>query len=202
MVEPMENGPITPQEMAEIRRLMLDSAIPGPKTVHAMAGIPGAGKTTFAVRAMGDGRFPKGAFILNPDRVMEALPRYRADYVNWGPQKAFDKWEMPARELAYAMSQEAADRGLPIVKDMGMVRDENWEMLQGFKNRGYAIHLHVISCPLETAMAACAERARFFPLEQIAERAAALEQFLGQYAHIPDSITRYERRDHDFIQLG
>lgn len=198
----MAEALITPEETAQIRALLLGSVPPGPKIVQAMAGVPGAGKTTFAARAMADGRFPAPAYILNPDRVMEALSRYRDDYMALGPQAAFSRWEMPARELAYALGREAASAGLPIVKDMGMVRAENWEMLADFKDRGYEVHLHVISVPLETALAACARRERFFPPEQIAQRAAALESFLKAYAHIPATMTRYERRGHEFVPLA
>jgi probable phosphoglycerate mutase len=193
---------IPPEEAERLHALMLGGLVPAAgDVIHVMAGLPGAGKSTFVAMAQADGRFPRPAFILDPDRVMTALMPYQADLAAYGAQAAFMRWEMPARALAYRLAQEAAAARLPIIKDMGMSRAENWDMLRRFKDAGYRIHLHHIRCSIEMATRAVAVRGRFFPPEQIVQRAESLEKRLVEYADVPDKKFCYERADHDFIRV-
>jgi predicted kinase len=194
---------IAPAERERIRAaLFAGLAREAKPRLYAMAGIPGAGKSTFVAKARAEGLFPRAAFILNPDIVMEEIAEYRRDYEALGAAPAFARWEMPARELAYALAREAAAQRFPIIKDMGMARAENWRMLSDFKTRhGYAVELHAIRCPLDLALAGCASRARYFPEAQVRAREAALERLLAEYAHVPERIFRYERTGQGFRQV-
>jgi predicted ABC-type ATPase len=193
---------ISPQERARIRTALYDGlqAVDAP-CVHAMAGIPGAGKTTFVARAQASGLFPATAFMLNPDVVMDMLAPYRDDCATLGAQAAFERWEMPARMLTYDLARGAAAKKFPIIKDMGMVRAENWDMLADFKGQGYRIEMHAIHCTVSVALRSCAARERHFPESQVMERVAALETLFSQYASVPNSVFWYERADHDFVRI-
>ena len=75
-----------------------------------MAGIPGAGKSTFVARERSAGRLSKQAFVVNPDAVMEMPAAYVADVNAHGPAAAFARWEMPARTFAHALLDEAREK--------------------------------------------------------------------------------------------
>lgn len=186
---------IAPQDENLIRRLFLEgrgAAKAGRPVVYAMAGIPGSGKSAFVAQALANGLFPAKAFLLAPDKVMEAIPAYWRDVEYQGAQPAFDLWEMPARTLAYDMAAQAADLGYDIIKDMGCVRPENWQMLENLKNRGYRVEMHLIKCEVGEAIRRVALRSRYFPPEQVISRAAALETLLARYAHVPDALNVHD----------
>jgi predicted ABC-type ATPase len=154
----------------------------------AMAGIPGAGKSTFVNHALETGRFPRDAFILDPDRVMQALPEYQASFQHDGAEAAFARWEMPARELAYAMLDKAVQGRMNIIKDMGCARMENFEKLRAIKSAGYRLEMFYIPCPIETALARITTRPRHTPKEMIIERAAALKALIPLYQTLADDF--------------
>lgn len=191
---PMSAEIATPDEN-HIRRLFLEgrsAAEAGRPVVYAMAGIPGSGKSAFVAHALATGLFPETAFVLAPDKVMEAIPAYWRDVEYQGAQPAFDHWEMPARTLAYDMATQAADLGYDIIKDMGCVRPENWQMLENLKQKGYRVEMHLVKCEVGEAIRRVALRSRYFPPEQVISRAAMLEALLEQYKHVPDSLTIHD----------
>lgn len=197
---PLNEAAITPLMRARLAEQFLAPALNAPRpdkpTIYAMAGIPGAGKSTYVARAVMSGVFPPDAFILNPDRVMEALPDYHADVKTMGPQAAFARWEMPSRTLAYDLYAEAAAAGVAIIKDMGCVRQENWDMLQALKAKCYNVHMTHIYCTVAEAQRRCALRARPFPPAQIAMRAASLQALLECNHHVPDQLVVLDNTDY------
>jgi predicted ABC-type ATPase len=158
-------------------------------TLYAMAGIPGAGKSRFVNNALQSGAFPADAFILDPDRVMNALPEYQDSVKQDGYEVAFMRFEMPARDLAYAMLQDAVDARMHIIKDMGCARRENFEKLQAIKKSGYRLEMFYIPCTIETALTRIANRARHTPEDMVRERAESLGTLLPDYQKIADRFT-------------
>jgi len=204
----MQNMPeavIDSATKAHVRAMLLDACVAGTgtPTVYAMAGIPGAGKTTFMRDALARRYFPQGAFILNPDLVMECIPAYHADHASMGPEDAFLKWEMPARTLAYELVAQAGAKGVPIIKDMGLVRAENWRILMDLRAKGYKIIIHHIICDVNEAVRRCATRERHFPAQRIYERARELDVLMAEFAGIADKVYRFNNTDIDnpFVPL-
>lgn len=187
-----------------IRALMFESLVAeATPTLHAMAGIPGAGKSTFVARGMASGMLPAHAFVLNPDRVMNELPAYHDDRLSLGREAAFARWEIPCRTLAYQLGREAAALRFPIIKDMGLVRPENWDMLEAFKGLGYKIVLYYIECTVHEAVRRCALRDRHFPAEQISARAQTLSTLMASRGMVADIIRSFDNNDLDnpFLEL-
>ncbi|WP_435641974.1 AAA family ATPase [Micavibrio aeruginosavorus] len=158
-------------------------------TVYCMAGIPGSGKSTYVDAAIACGDFPANAFILNPDRVMEALPAYHDDVATLGAVAAFERWEMPCRTLAYDLLDRAAASRLNIIKDMGCARVENYDMLVRLKSSGYRLHMVHLDCPVDLALARIQTRARHTPATMVRERAASLAALLPQYRALADHFS-------------
>ncbi|AGH98225.1 AAA family ATPase [Micavibrio aeruginosavorus] len=155
-------------------------------TVYCMAGIPGSGKSTYVDAAIARGDFPRDAFILNPDRVMEALPAYHDDVAALGAMAAFEKWEMPCRELAYDLLDQAAALRLNVIKDMGCARQENYDMLARLKSSGYRLHMIHLDCPVDLALARVQTRDRHTPATMVNDRAASLSALLPLYRELAD----------------
>lgn len=154
-----------------------------------MAGIPASGKSRFVDAAIEQGIFPRNAFLLDPDRVMNAIAGYQHDFQNLGAQGAFERWEMPARALAYAMLDEAVTLRADIIKDMGCARMENFEKLKTMKQAGYRICMSYIDCPVELALRRAAARPRHTPESMIRERAESLAALLPLYRSLADEFT-------------
>jgi predicted ABC-type ATPase len=163
--------------------------------VYAMAGVPGAGKTTFVDKAIKDGVFPRDAFILNPDMVMEALPEYQQDVIEEGQAAAFTRWELPARLFAYDMATQAAENKSHIIKDMGCARQENLDMLKAFKDQGYKIVLNHIQCDPEIAHSRVADRARHTSKEMIAARYESILNLLPELKDVSDVYHSFENSE-------
>lgn len=159
--------------------------------IHATCGIPGAGKTTFVDLKLKNRTFPSNAFILNPDRVMAVLPEFIDDKEKYGAQKAYEKWEMPCRDLAYELAERAIAQRSHIIKDMGCVRPENLEMLQRIKQSGYALHIHYIECDIETAKSRVHQRDFQISDNEIHARHESLQNILPQYRMFADSFAIY-----------
>lgn len=161
-------------------------------TVYAMAGIPAAGKSTFVEMMQSKGEFPKEAFILNPDLVLNSLPEYIEDCKNSGAEKAFNTWDIPCRDLAYNLFEKAANHKLDIIKDMGNARLENIEKLQHLKKSGYCIKVFFIYLNTDIAIKRMQERERHTPVEMIVERAASLKTLVTDLQNVADVFQAYD----------
>lgn len=163
------------------------SSSPAP-IVYCMAGIPGAGKSTFVDAALQRGEFPANAFLLDPDRVMNAIPQYINDLDTVGAVEAFSKWELPARELAYAMLDDAARLRCDIIKDMGCARRENYDRLKALKDSGYGVRMYYIECTATDALKRIQSRLRHTPEDMIRERVESLAGLLPLYRDLADEF--------------
>ena len=162
------------------------------KIVYAMCGIPASGKTTYVEAQIKEGNFPKTAFILNPDLVMESLPEYINDLKEKDAEKAFLKWEIPSRTLAYKLFHKARENGKTIIVDMGCAREENHQMLLLLKEDGYKILMTHVKCDVDTAIKRTDKRERHTPAEMIYRRLNTLEALIPQYQMLAEEFTEIE----------
>ena len=139
--------------------------------------------------------FPGDAFILDPDRVMEALPEYHDSLKAGSAEEAFRRWEMPTRALAYEMAALACERRLPIVVDMGCTREEELERLRHFKQEGYRLNFYYIFCPPGEAIRRTQSRERHTPPEMIRERSVTLGAVLPLYRELADQFHEFDNSD-------
>ena len=86
-------------------------------TIYAIAGIPGAGKTTFRDKALRNGLLPESAFVYDCDAVMEQIPDYLADLERFGGQTAFLNWELAARQIALQQLEQRVAQQQDIIYD-------------------------------------------------------------------------------------
>lgn len=156
--------------------------------VYAMAGIPGSGKSTFVQNQIQKGAFPGTAFILNPDSIMEALPEYQQDYKKRGAEKAFHIWELPARELAFNLLEEAIKFHTDIIIDMGAARPEHLNLLQRLKNEGYVLNMYWLNVSAEIAQQRIQNRKRFTPKKMLLEREKTLATLKAHYQALVDNF--------------
>lgn len=154
---------------------------------YIMAGIPAAGKSTYVDHQIKQGVWPKEAFILDPDRTMQAMPEYQQALRDLGAEEAFNSYEIPAREKAYDLFEEAFAKRQDIIKDMGCTRMENIAMVRRLKQAGYAIHVTAMITDVETAWARVQQRERFTPKDMIVERYAALQDRLPDLKALADT---------------
>ena len=157
-----------------------------------MCGIPASGKTTYVKNQIEMEVFPKTAFILNPDIVMERIEGYQKDKLENGAEHAFRKWEIPARTLAYKLFLKAQALEKTIIIDMGCAREENYQMLLSLKEAGYKIFMTYIKCSIDTAIERSQKRDRFTPPDMIYKRFHTLEALIPRYQDIAYSFTEIE----------
>ena len=188
---------ISKASISQLRHQMLHSLVESENpTVYAMAGIPASGKSTFVAAAQASGKFPVSAFVLNPDLVMTALPEYQKVAREEGLVAAFDMYEMPARELAYELFAEAVEQQVDIIKDMASARQENYEMLQALKRKGYRLYMFYIAVePDEAIRRSAARPGRHTPVELIRERSHSLKLLLPEYRGLGDECHAFDNND-------
>lgn len=156
--------------------------------LYATCGIPGAGKSYFVDEQLRAGNFPKDSYILNPDRVMIALPEYQDDVVNIGAQAAYQKWELPVREFAYAMADDALNRNANIIKDMGCANPLSLELVKNLKKAGYQISMYHIRCDVDVAFDRINQRDFQISQKAVRNRFELLNSMLSQYRELADEF--------------
>jgi predicted ABC-type ATPase len=184
-------SPLTADEILRLRALFIPKNTENkiPPTLYAMAGIPGSGKSTYVDHAQHQGLFPKNIALIDPDRVMQAIPAYHDDVAKIGAEAAFTKWEMPVRQLTYDFYDDSAAQNLTIIQDMGSARPEFLERFSRLKQQGYLVHITYIFCPLDIALKRMATRPRFTPESLVRERHDSLAKLLPLYHDLADQFT-------------
>jgi predicted ABC-type ATPase len=168
--------------------------------LYATCGIPGAGKSTFVDQKLASGEFPRNAFILNPDRVMLAMPEYIKDANQFGAQKAYEKWEKPAWDLAYLMAEEALLNNCNIIKDMGCANPLSFDFVKRLKDKGYSMIMFYIHCDMNEAFKRIDQRAFQISKDSVAWRYESLQSLLPLYVEIAEEFHKLDNTnlDHPF----
>lgn len=164
-------------------------------TLFATCGIPGAGKSTFVDQKITAGDFPSNAYILNPDRVMVAMDEFQTDMAGVDAQSAYLKWEMPARDLAYQMADEAGSLRAHIIKDMGCANPLSLELVKRLKGEGYRVVMHHIDCNIDEAFRRIDARDFRISRDEVQARLDVLNGFIPEYRAIADVFYHYDNTD-------
>ena len=189
----------SPQTEAIIAKyLQMASPAQHPVLIH-MAGIPGAGKTTFYHSRP----WPEHVFI-GFDDIMESIPEYQTDLQKFGTAEAFAKWELPARVIGYELLRRSVENRKNIFVDNGGSSKAHLCLMQKIKLFGYTGEMYYISCSLETAIARAAKREkelnRHIPVETIKDRYIKTLENIKEYQKIVDKFHHFDSSDNGFVQ--
>lgn len=170
-------------EIAALCRYLDDAKA---QTALVMAGVPGAGKSSFLRILREKNHIRPEAYWLDPDATMKAMPEYRRDFAALGQDEAYARWELPARKAAYDGFEDARVMLRPIVIDMACARRENLEMVEALKEGGYDICMVHVQCPPQIAHARAMRRDRPMPYERIIERMDGIQELMPAFRRIAD----------------
>lgn len=110
-----------------------------------ICGIPASGKSYWAEKWLSEnGPCLHIAF----DAIMEALSGYQADY-SLDREKAFLRWELPARFLGYRLLLLGLRNGWPILFEHSNALREHVDLYKKIKSLGYRIHMVCIDATPE-----------------------------------------------------
>lgn len=163
--------------------------------MYATCGIPGAGKSHFVDMKLRCDEFPQNSYILNPDRVMVETPEYELDAKNLGAQAAYQKWELPVRELAYEMADEALEKRVHIIKDMGCANPLSLDLIKRLKSAGYRVEMFHIQCDVDTALKRINHRDFKISEKAVNDRWEALNNMLTQYRKLADEFVELDNNN-------
>ncbi len=169
-----------------------------PKIIH-MAGIPGAGKTTF-YRSHKWIEHVSIAF----DNIMESISGYQTDLKNLGHIEAFSRWELPARVIGYELLRRAVIAKKNIFFDHGGSFSAHIDLMKNIKNFNYTTEMYYISCSLETALARAIKREketlRNTPPEKIKNRYIKIANSINEYQKIIDKFYQFDNSNNKFVK--
>lgn len=157
-------------------------------TLNATCGIPGAGKSHFVDMKLSNSEFPTDAYILNPDRLMIALPEYQNDVGRYSAQIAYEKWELPVRELAYEFANHVLSNKGNIIKDMGCANPLSLNLIKRAKSDGYHINMFYIYCDTAEAFKRINQREFQISPAEVIDRLHLLEKLIPDYKSIADEF--------------
>ncbi|MGZ3634124.1 MAG: zeta toxin family protein [Parachlamydiaceae bacterium] len=170
-------------------------------TIFAVAGSPAAGKTSFIQAKMKEkGFFPKDVFIHDCDAVMDSLEGYQSDLHTLGPTKAFQNWELPAREKAESLLMEAVREQKDIIYDRSCALPSSYDFLKDLvENHGYTLIMHVLYVTEKNALFRAAEReketGRHIPENVLLERMLGIATLWPSYLKLAKLCYLYDSND-------
>ena len=203
-----EPSEVIPYEYDKIRSPKYDTIIDkylnmshsqqNPLVIH-LAGIPGAGKTTFYYSRS----WPQHVFIAF-DNIMEDISDYQKDLKKYGTATAFSKWEIPARIIGYELLRRSVLEHKNIFFDNGGSSQAHLSLMKNIKNYGYKSEMYYISCPLDTAISRAAIREkelnRHIPVETIQQRYIKTINNIKEYKKIVDKFYHFDSTEKGFIE--
>jgi len=163
--------------------------------LYATCGIPGAGKSYFVDIKLDTGDFPTDAYILNPDRLMVALPEYMNDAEKHGAQTAYETWELPVRDLAYQFADETVANKGNIIKDMGCANPLSLDLIKRAKSDGYHITMFYIYCDSTEAFRRINQRDFQISQTEVIDRLNMLGKLIPDYKEIADEFLMLDNSD-------
>ncbi len=199
-VIPYQYDKIQTPEFDAIINKYLATAVPStnPQIIH-MAGVPGAGKTTFYHSRP----WPEHVAI-SFDNIMEDIPAYQQDVKQLGSVQAFSNWEIPARILGYEVLLRAVEAKKNIFFDHSGAFAAHLDLMKNIKKFGYTTEMYYISCSLDCALYRAVlrekETKRHTPPEKIKNRFLKIATHIREYQKIIDKFYQFDSSDAGFIE--
>ncbi len=166
--------------------------------LFAIGGGPGSGKSFLYEHLKIKGQLPIDAVLHDPDLVMQAIPQYREDaHIN--PVKAFECWELPARQLANEILLKAFIARYNIIYIRSFATSDSLQFVRYTKMLGYKIDTHILTCDQEVAISRAQEREkitkRHLPIEILMQRHEAVSKLLPEIKDVSDRCFFYENNN-------
>lgn len=179
---------------------MLCTSLQADPIIYAIAGSPASGKTTFVQKKIQENYFPEDIFVHDCDAVMVALEGYQSDVQLLGSAKAFQKWELPAREMAEAMLLQAVKERKNIIYDRSCALPSSYTFLKDLvDNQGYTLIMHVLYVKEEVAFSRAEERekttSRHTPKEILSERMTWIRALWPSYLNLAKLAYLHDSND-------
>ena len=168
--------------------------------LYIIAGANGAGKSTLRNMLFAQNMLPITALHHDPDNVMTALSGYikdtqDADHAHMLAE-AFDKWELPARQLSEEILNHAIAEKTDIIYERSCGVSGSLDFISEMKEKhGYEVIFYMVFTPLRIAAKRAQQRmhkeGRFTPENIIQERAQALYNQLDDFLNLSDKAHLY-----------
>lgn len=163
--------------------------------LFAIGGGSGSGKSFFYESMKEKGLLPVDSVIHDPDLVMQSIPQYQEE-ANINPVKAFERWELPALQLANEILLNALISRYNIIYMRSFALPDSLTFIRYAKTVGYKIDIHILTCKHDIAISRVQERERVFkrhlPIETVIQRHEAVSRLLPDIKEVSDNYFIYE----------
>lgn len=179
-------------------QFLLDAETQTTPQLFAIGGGPGSGKSYFYEKLKLKNQLPANAVIHDPDLVMQLIPGYQAD-ANIDPVKAFERWELPARQLANEILFQATVARYNIIYIKSFALEESLNLVSFLKKIKYKVDIHMLICHHDIALERVLEREkiskRHIPKELLLQRHEKVLQLLPEIRVVSDNYYCYENNE-------
>jgi predicted ABC-type ATPase len=163
--------------------------------LFAIGGGSGSGKSFFYENMKAKGLLPVDSVIHDPDLVMQSIPQYQED-ANINSVKAFERWELPALQLANEILLKALIAKYNIIYMRSFALSDSLKFTRYAKTAGYKIDIHILTCNHDIAISRVQERdrvsKRHLPIETVVQRHEAVSRLLPDIKNVSDNYFIYE----------
>lgn len=150
-----------------------------------ISGLPASGKSVLATAFKAENPH---FLYLSFDAIMEQLPPYQAE-VKTDKQRAFERWELPARFIGYHVLKKAVKARLPIVFEHSNASPLHLELYEEIKKLGYTVEIRFISAEPPLVLPRLARRDRYFSPQNVMKRWETLQTLLPELQKTSDKFT-------------
>ena len=153
--------------------------VPQPELIQVSGG-PGSGKSTYCNQ-----QSCPNFLYLSFDKIMLMLDGYQNTLKEYGSQKAFQTYEMPARIIGYEILSRAINNNINIMFEHSGVNNAHIELFKNITKIGYKISVIFIMCDIKLAIKRVQQRQketnRHVPEQLIIERAQKITEYISKY---------------------
>ncbi|MCC8089009.1 MAG: ATP-binding protein [Rikenellaceae bacterium] len=182
-----------PSTLEDIINSILSEGLPSEEPfLLNISGIPCSGKSSYCKKLLSGGNMVdepvmEGSISVSFDAIME---HKRLPYINEicsDADRAYSRWEVPARIAGYELLRRAVGRRTNIIFEHSSSIPEHRELFRSLSDKGYKIHFRYIRISPEEALARLDKRGYRNPEKikgYINERLERIESLLPEYEKI------------------